>query len=192
MKPSSTLLPLNVLKKIKQKVWDLPVRLLHWGLAATVAAAWLTRNRLGPLHEYLGYATCAIVSARFVWGFAGNRYARFAQFARTVKPTWKYLQNVVAAKAPRYLGHNPLGGWMAIALLSCVAMLSVTGWLYTTDMFWGYGWLARLHAGLGWLLLIMIALHVAGMLFTSWQHRENLVAAMFSGDKTKPTGDDVA
>lgn len=180
-----------MLKKNKQKVWDLPVRLLHWSLAATVAAAWFTSSRIGPLHEYLGYATCVIVLARLAWGFVGNQYAHLTQFVRALKPTWTYLQNVLDGRAARYLGHNPLGAWMVVGLWSCVAALGFTGWLYTTDLFWGYGWLAQLHAGLGWLLLIMIALHIAGVLFTSWEQRENLVTAMFSGNKRTAEKDDV-
>ena len=75
---------------------------------------------------------------------------------------------------------------MVLALLACTAALGLTGWLYTTDLFWGYGWLADLHNGLGWTLVALVALHVAGVAFTSWQHRENLVAAMFTGRKAPP------
>ncbi len=177
--------------KNKQKVWDLPVRLLHWMLVLTVAAAWITSSRIGLAHAYLGYATCAIVAARLLWGCIGNRYARFTQFVRPAAATWQYLCGLAFDYAPRHLGHNPLGGWMVVALLSCVAALGLTGWLYTTDLLWGYGWLASLHAALGCLLLGLITLHVAGVLFTSCKHRENLVAAMFSGDKAGAKPDDV-
>ncbi|TCS36073.1 cytochrome b [Paucimonas lemoignei] len=168
------------------------MRLLHWTLVITVAAAWITSDRISPLHEYLGYGAGAAALTRFIWGFAGSAYARFSQFVRSPGPTWRYLREVAAGKAPRYLGHNPLGGWMVVALLSCVGALVFTGWLYTTDMFWGYGWLASLHGWLGWLLLILIAFHVAGVVFTSFQHRENLVAAMFSGKKMPPEADDIS
>lgn len=168
------------------------MRLLHWMLVLAVAAAWITGSRIGPLHEYLGYSAAAVAFARLAWGFVGSYYARFSQFVRSPKPTWQYLREVAAGHAPRYLGHNPLGGWMVVALLSCVGALALTGWLYTTDMFWGYGWLASLHAWLGWLLLIMIAFHVAGVVFTSVQHRENLIVAMFSGKKARPGADDIS
>lgn len=168
------------------------MRLLHWMLVLMVAASWLTSSSTGPLHEYFGYGAGIVAFARFTWGFLGSTYARFAQFVHSPKPTWQYLREVAAGNAPRYLGHNPLGGWMVVALLSCIAALVFTGWLYTTDMFWGYGWLASLHAWLGWLLLIMIAFHVTGVIFTSFQHRENLISAMFNGKKAPPRGDDVA
>ncbi|GKS75159.1 cytochrome b/b6 domain-containing protein [Acidovorax sp. SUPP950] len=172
-------------------MWDAAVRLLHWSLVASVAAAWITRHRLGPLHENLGYAALAIACARVAWGFAGRHHARFAQFVRGPAATWAYARAVGAGRAPRHLGHNPLGGWMVVALLGCIGLLGFTGWLYTTDLFWGYGWLANLHEGLGWTLLGLVALHVGGVLFTGYKHRENLVRAMVTGRKAPPTGDDV-
>jgi cytochrome b len=151
-----------------------------------VAAAWFTRSRLGPLHEYLGYCAAAVASARLAWGFFGGRYARFAQFLRPARPTWAYFKQVLSRHAPRYIGHNPLGGWMVLALMSCLGALTLTGWLYTTDWLWGYGWLANLHAALGWTLLALVGLHVAGVAYTSYAHRENLVLAMFTGKKDAP------
>ena len=59
----------------------------------------------------------------------------------------------------------------------------MTGWLYTTDRFWGVEWVGELHEGLAEALLVLIALHVAGVAFASWRHHENLVAAMLHGRK---------
>ncbi len=174
------------------RVWDAPVRLLHWGMVATVAVAWWSSDDTGPLHENTGYVVIALLAARLAWGFRGSHYARFAQFVRAPRATLAYARAALAGHAPRYIGHNPLGGWMVLALLTDLGLLGFTGWLYTTDMFWGYGWLANLHKCLGWTLLALIALHVAGMLWTSWQHRENLVRAMVTGEKAPPAGDDVA
>lgn len=156
---------------------------MHWMLVISVAGSWLTRHRLDEVHQYVGYAALTLVGLRLLWGFAGGRYARFAQFVRPVHATWAYLREVRHGRAPRYIGHNPLGGWMVLALIACVGLLGFTGWLYTTDMFWGYGWLANLHWGLGWALLGLIALHLSGVLFTSLKHRENLVRAMVTGRK---------
>jgi cytochrome b len=171
------------LKRNKIAVWDAPVRWLHWLLVISIAGAWFTSSRTGAAHEYVGYLAAATVLARFVWGFVGSPNARFSQFILAVRPTLGYLRQVIAGTAPRYLGHNPLGGWMVAALLGSVAMLTLTGWLATTDLLWGYAWPVRIHAGFAWLLVGLIALHVAGVLFTSWQHRENLIRAMFSGTK---------
>ena len=64
------------MKQTRQRVWDAPVRLLHWLLVVSIGAAWLTGSSLGPAHELLGYGAIAIVLARLAWGFADNRPAR--------------------------------------------------------------------------------------------------------------------
>ncbi len=169
------------------KVWDVPVRLAHWGLAAAIGIAWYAGEGLLRLHEAAGYAALALVAARCAWGWAGGRYARFAQFVRAPGTVWRYALAVARHREPRHLGHNPLGGWMAVLLLATVAAVGVTGWLYTLDRFWGLAWLEALHHALAWALVGLIALHIAGVVFTSWRHRENLAAAMVSGRK-RPAG----
>src|SRR5207344_1558354 len=108
---------------------------------------------------------------------------------RALGATLGYLRQVLSGRAPRYIGHNPLGGWMIVALLACIAGLSLTGWLYTTDRFWGDETVETVHRLLAWGMLGLITLHVAGVVFTSLRHRENLVAAMFSGRKRPAAGD---
>jgi len=164
-------------------VWDLAVRVLHWMLVLTVAAAWLTRHSPGGWHEWLGYTTLAVVAARTVWGFTGSRHARFADFVRPAGITAAYARDVFSAHEPRFVGHNPLGGWMAVALLAVVALVGATGWLYTTDRFWGVAWVEELHETLSDILFLFVALHILGVAFTSVKHRENLPAAMWHGRK---------
>ena len=165
------------------RVWDPAVRLLHWSLVAGVAASWITRDGGGRLHEWLGYATLAVVVSRALWGFVGPAPARFAQFVRGPGETWRYARLVAAGREPRYIGHNPLGAAMIVALLATVAFVCLTGWLYTTDRFWGVGWVERAHAISSDALLALVALHVAGVVFASIRHRDNLVAAMLHGRK---------
>ncbi len=173
-------------------VWDWPVRLMHWTLVISMTAAWITSDMSGAVHEYLGYLTGALVLLRVMWGYGGNSYARFSQFLKSWATTRQYFAQVLTASAPRYLGHNPLGGWMVVALLSCVSLLSITGWAMNTDLLWGYAWPVRIHVALAWLTCGLVALHVLGVLFTSWQHRENLVKAMFTGKKAQPEPHDVS
>lgn len=173
------------------RVWDRPVRLLHWLLVALVASTWFTGDLRGPWHEWLGYGVAAVVALRFVWGFSGGRHARFAQFVRAPRVTLAYAHSVLRGQARRYLGHNPLGGWMVVALLGTLAALCLSGWLSTTDWLWGYAWLANTHVALGWLLVAEVASHLVGVVFTSWQHRENLVRAMVTGRKPAPGPGDV-
>lgn len=177
------------------KVWDRLVRSLHWLLAAAMVTAW-TSGHWQPswfdeVHHGAGYVVAAVVLVRLAWGFAGGRYARLRQFVRGPRPTLAYARQMRAGAEPRYIGHNPLGGWMVLALWSTAAALSLSGWLYTTDWLWGYAWLSDLHAWLAWGLLTLVIGHLGGVAVTSLRHRENLVAAMFSGHKRPPVGDDI-
>lgn len=177
------------------KVWDRLVRSLHWLLAAAMVTAW-TSGHWQPrwfdiVHHWAGYVVGAVVLVRLVWGFAGGRYARFTQFLRGHRQTLAYARQLGAGTEPRYIGHNPLGGWMVLALLLVSVALSLTGFLYTTEWLWGYEWLENLHAALAWLVMVLVIGHLTGVVFTCWRHRENLVAAMLSGRKRAPQDGDI-
>ena len=111
---------------------------------------------------------------------------------RSPRVTAAYVRAVLAHREPRYLGHNPLGAWMALALMACVIGLALTGWLYTTDRYFGNETVEAVHLWLAWTLLALAVMHIGGVIFTSIRHRENLVAAMFSGEKSAPRESDVS
>ncbi len=134
----------------------------------------------------------ALVVVCVAGGWTGPGYVRFAQFIRSPSETFSYALRVLRHSEVRYLGHNPLGGWMVLALLLTVALTGLSGWLYITDAYWGVEWVGNLHEALAILVLVLAALHVAGVVFTSFRHRENLVAAMFHGRKRGARDDDVA
>jgi cytochrome b len=168
---------------IRIRVWDTPVRLLHWTLAGAVLTAWLSAHSASAWHERAGYVALAAVLLRLLWCLWGSRPARLGSFVRGSRATWAYARALWAGRERRYLSHNPLGGWMALALWAGVAATAGTGWLYTTDAFWGEAWLDQLHACLAWGVLSAVPLHLLGVLFTSLRHRENLVLAMIWGRK---------
>ena len=172
-------------------VWDLGVRVGHWALVASVALAWITYQG-GAWHEGIGYFSLLVVIFRVAWGRLGPRYARFAQFVRSPAATLRYAQQVITHREARYLGHNPLGACMVLALLATVGLTGLTGWLYTTNAFWGDERVVNLHLALAILVLVLAALHVAGVVMTSLSHRENLVAAMIHGRKRAPADDDIS
>ena len=174
------------------EVWDRPVRLLHWVLAAAVLMAWVTTWTAFSAHQTAGYMALAAVLLRAGWGFVGSPYARFAQFVRAPRATLAYAAALLRRREPRFIGHNPLGGWMVLSLMLVVAGLALTGWLYTTDWLWGDAQLELLHRALAWGLLGLVALHVAGVFYTSCRHRENLLRSMLSGTKRGAANDDAA
>jgi cytochrome b len=164
-------------------VWDPLLRVLHWTLVLSVAAAWITTGWWSAWHQPSGYLAAGVVGIRVVWGFVGPGEARFTHFVRGPRATLRYVSLLRAGQAPRSFGHNPLGAWMALALMATTLALALTGWLYTTDRFWGDVWLDWLHQALAWSVVVLVSLHVAGVVFTGRRYGENLVAAMFTGRK---------
>ena len=169
------------------RVWDPFVRLFHWSLVTCVLLNQFVLEEGETPHEIAGYIASGLVAARVVWGFIGSRHARFADFVRGPRSTWRYTVQVLRGTAPRHIGHNPLGGWMVLALLLNVAGITLTGWLQTTDRYWGSEPLELVHTTLAWGLLGLIALHVAGVVLTRRHQRENLVKAMVDGRKMPPS-----
>lgn len=165
------------------EVWDPLVRAGHWLLVASVVLSWFTRHGGGDWHEILGYVALAIVGVRLVWGFTGPVHARFARFVRGPASTLAYARDALGGTESRYLGHNPLGAWMIVALIAAVLLAGGTGWLYTTDRYWGVEWVETLHRWSSNLLFALAGVHVLGVLYASWRHRENLIAAMIHGRK---------
>lgn len=174
-----------------QPVWDLLVRAAHLTFIAGVAGAWFTRRRPGPWHEWIGYAVLAALALRLLWGFVGPASARFARFVRGPATTLRYVLGVADGHAPRYLGHNPLGAWMIVTLLALLALIAASGWLATTDDYWGIAWVMNVHLYATWALLALLPLHIAGALHASRRHHENLVASMLHGRKRRASGNDV-
>jgi cytochrome b len=176
-------------------VWDRFVRVAHWTLVAGVLGAYITGELEGKaieaVHEWLGYAVLAVLAVRVPWGWIGTRYARFSQFLRPPGQTLAYARALVQGAAPRYIGHNPLGGWMIVALVFTAAVTSLSGWLSVTERFSGEEWLEETHEALAHALLALVALHVAGVIHSSVVHGENLVRAMISGRKRPPGPRDV-
>lgn len=164
-------------------VWDPFVRVFHWGLVGLFALAFATGDEIEWLHLAGGYAIDALVALRVAWGFAGPRHARFGDFVRPPREVWAYMRDAARLRAPRHLGHNPAGGAMVIALLAMLAGICATGFMMTMDAFWGAQWVEDLHEGLVNAMLVLIALHVAGVAFASLAHGENLVRAMITGRK---------
>ncbi|WP_108659631.1 cytochrome b/b6 domain-containing protein [Acuticoccus kandeliae] len=174
------------------KVWDPLVRLFHWSLVASFAIAWLTADDWRDLHEWAGYAAGALIAFRLLWGFAGPRYARFSQFVRSPGTIARYLGSMLRGGEVRYVGHNPAGGAMIIALILCMGGTALTGWMYTRDAFWGVDWVLATHETLANTMLALVALHVLGVVVASLRHRENLARAMVVGRKRAPGIGDVA
>jgi cytochrome b len=165
------------------RVWDLFIRIFHWSLVGLFTVVFATGDKIEQLHAAAGYGIATLLAARIVWGFIGRRHARFVDFVTSPATALAYVRAILRGRAPRYLGHNPVGGAMVVALMALLALLCVTGFMMTTDAFWGVKWVQELHATAANLMLGLVALHVIGVMFTSIDHGENLVKAMITGRK---------
>jgi len=180
------------------RVWDLPVRLFHWTLVVLLATSWISAEIGGnamQIHEWSGMSVLALVLFRLAWGFLGSTHARFASFVRSPMEALRYGRTLFGAHSPRHLGHNPLGGWMVLALLVNLAVQAGTG-LFANDDIMIEGPLAvhvskdtsdlltQVHEISFNVLLVLVALHIAAALFYLVFKRENLIGPMITGSKT--------
>jgi len=178
------------------KIWDPLVRTFHWALVTAFAVAFLTEDDWLGLHVLAGYVVLGLVGLRLAWGLVGTGHARFGDFVHRPPVVLAYLRDVLRGRARRYLGHNPAGGAMIVALLAGLTLTSVTGlFAYGAAELagpfagtFGAGWadpLEEVHEVLANLTLVLAGVHVAGVLASSLLHRENLVRAMITGTKAR-------
>jgi len=179
------------------QVWDPLVRVFHWLLVAAFATAYLTEDEWQLVHVWAGYTVLALVAVRLLWGFVGSRYARFSSFMYSPATVLRYLKAVWRGQAERHIGHNPAGGAMIIALLLCLLITTGSGMaLYGAEQWQGplaglmrhtsEAWIEVIEETHEWFAnftLVLVIIHVLGVLWESWLHKENLVGAMFSGRK---------
>lgn len=182
------------------RVWDPAVRLVHWSLAAAFVAGWLTQEAHYDLHLGGGYALLGLVVFRFLWGFIGPAHARFGDFLVGPRRIGAYLRSLAAGRPRRFLGHNPLGGLMVVALLAALIASALTGIaldaaenragpLGGTRLFLYGGLVEAAHEASSNLALALVFLHLGGVAFSSLMHRENLPLAMVTGKKACPPAD---
>ena len=177
------------------RVWDPVVRIGHWTLVLTFFTAYLLEDDFLTVHVWAGYVLGGVVLFRLLWGVVGTRHARFTDFVRGPRAIAGYFRDSLSGKGSRYMGHNPAGGAMVIVLLACLAATVISGiGLYAIEDGAGplSGWLAQgrhedlweeIHEVFANLSLVLIFVHVAGVAYSSFVHRENLIRAMITGHK---------
>ncbi|MCS4503554.1 cytochrome b/b6 domain-containing protein [Arhodomonas aquaeolei] len=114
------------------RVWDPVVRLFHWSLVVAFTVAYLSSEEDSALHVYAGYVVLALIVVRLIWGVVGSRHARFGDFVRPPGEVFAYLRGLASGRPRHYLGHNPAGGWMVIALLVSLFAVTLSGVMLDT------------------------------------------------------------
>lgn len=186
--------------RIAVPVWDWPVRLVHWAivlLLILLVITGLVGNEWLDWHMRFGEAMLALVIFRILWGFVGSRNARFRSFVRGPKAVRAYLRSFVRPPRAIHATHNPLGGWMVVALLLALLFQAGTG-LFTNDDVLAEGPLAKkitkdlsdaissLHRRGWWVILALAAAHITAVLAYLAVLRDNLVSPMVHGRKRLP------
>lgn len=188
------------------KVWDLPVRLFHWALVLLMGGLFVTAEVMDDaidIHALAGYAALTLVLFRILWGFVGNTHARFSDFVCGPTTTFRYAFSLFSRRPVFIPGHNPLGGWMVMALLLGLLAQALLGLFSNDDILFDgplstlvtketSDLLTSLHHDLFPVLLVLVALHVAAVLFHKLFKGENLAPAMFTGYKDLPPGEQAA
>ena len=176
------------------KAWDPLVRVFHWSLVFFFLLAFVTGDDWPNLHVLTGYAVTFLIGFRLLWGLVGTRNARFMSFVKSPKVMLAYLKGMLSLKAPHYLGHNPLGAAMVIALLLGIALASLTGMVIiasegngplagTIFSTLGGDWMEDVHEFFANFTMLMVLIHVSGVAISSFLEGENLVKAMVTGRK---------
>ncbi len=177
-------------------VWDLPTRLFHWTLVVLMIIQWWSAENSDTMDWHLrgGYVVLTLVLFRLIWGFMGSDTARFSDFLRGPGAALAYVKALVRGETPLYLGHNPIGGWSIVALLTLLLIQAGTGLFANDDILIEgplYGWVSK--SASDWLttvhklnfnlLLLVIAVHISAVLFYLLVKHENLIHPMLSGRK---------
>ena len=109
---------------VSVKVWDLPTRLFKWLLVGFLITAWVSSGFSDPnmtVHKAAGYGVLVLAVYRLLWGIFGGTTARFSNFVSSPRAIVAYLRSLRRRRAKAYLGHNPAGGAMVLALIvACV------------------------------------------------------------------------
>ena len=174
------------------RVWDVPVRFVHWFMVVLFAVSWWTAET-GRMewHQYSGFTLLALLVFRIYWGFAGSSTARFGEFVRGPRALRSYLRGRWA-QAP---GHNPLGALSVVALLTLLLTQVVLG-LFAVDVdgiesgplsiyvsFDAGRVAAEWHEAVFEVLQWLIALHIVAVFYYVFRRKENLIGAMFHGKR---------
>lgn len=165
------------------EVWDLPLRLWHWVLAVCVLVAWFTPTVYDGLHRIVGYTVIGLLAFRLVWGFWGSRYSRFRMVGVRLRAAPGYLLNLRRGITGRYIGLNPAGTLMLVALLLSLAVSVISGAMSVTVTFFGVWWIEDTHAYSSDAVIVLVVLHVVGVVLMGLLQRENLIRAMITGRK---------
>jgi len=175
------------------KVWDLPIRAFHWLLAGLVSYQLFSAlSEGGPeeLHLTIGYILMALIIFRVLWGILGSHTARFTQFLHPPSKVFNYVRQ--PETTPQSPGHNPLGGYSVLLMLTLISVQIATGLLCDDEIMLS-GPLSQyfsqttisisnqIHEINAKLLVFVIGLHTVAIFWYQIIKRIDLITPMVTG-----------
>ena len=177
-----------------ERVWDLPVRLVHWLLAALIVFSWWSvHHHHTDWHIWSGCAILTLLIFRLLWGFVGSSTARWTGFVRGPRAVIGYLKVGWIG-----IGHTPLGALSVLALFLAVSVQVGLGLISQDEDGIFTGPLYRLvssdtsdkardiHELWFNVILALVVLHVGAILFYRLRGK-HLTKAMITGRAVVPT-----
>lgn len=194
--------PAPVVDRVAVPVWDWPVRVVHWAMVFCLVSLVITGLRKGEAmlwHMRFGEVLLALVLFRIAWGFAGSGNAKFSSFLRGPRAAVRYVRSRVRPPHEIHVSHNPVGGWMVIALLLAMLVQATLGLYSNDDILWDgplaqkvakdtSDLLSSIHRRFAWVVVGLAAFHILAVLVYLVAFRENLVGPMIVGRKRLPAG----
>lgn len=181
------------------KLWDVPVRLIHWSLVLLLPALWWS-GETGKLdlHQKMGLIMLGLVVFRILWGIFGSETARFTSFIKGPGRVLSYLKTLFSGGSTPSVGHNPLGAISTILILGLLGAQVGFG-LFAQDVdglesgplsylvsYDGADTAREWHHLLFSLIQLVVLLHIIAILFYTFVKRDRLVGPMITGRKQFP------
>jgi len=180
-------------------VWPIGTRIIHWLMALSFTAAFITSFYEYLLHDHVafGFIFLTIIIYRIIWGLIGPDYAKFKTFK--LKPSqlkYYFIEKIQNRWRKIPAGHNPASSWFTVWALGMGTIIVVSGLLlygiqegkglfrglnsnYSDYMFI----LDMIHKYASYIFAAWVVIHIAGVMVEQFWHKTSMVFAMVTGYK---------
>ena len=180
-------------------VWPIGTRIIHWMMALSFTAAFITSFYEYLLHDHVafGFIFLTIIIYRIIWGLIGPEYAKFKTFK--LKPSqlkYYFVEKIQNRWRKIPAGHNPASSWFTVWALGMGTIIVVSGLLlygiqegkglfrdlnsdYSEYMFI----LDMIHKYASYIFAAWVVIHIAGVMVEQFWHKTSMVFAMVTGYK---------
>ena len=177
-------------------VWDLPLRVFHWSLVATVVTCVVSAEMGGNAmewHAISGYVAIGLLLFRFMWAFLGGTYSRFSSYLDSHQHIVAWLRGSPATRP----GYTPMGTIALIVMFTVLWAQGVSG-LFANDDIMLEGplyhlvsqhtadWLTAWHKRGFYIVCGLVALHVSAILIYRFVKKIDYIRPMITGYKELP------